>query len=167
MIRPESLNRCMKKWVLSIAVQLAEKIETEEEEQDKKKKKKLTVAIDGKEKCSTGKMKKYDSPMHIVSAQIGELGLTLAQRTVASKSNEIPAVQELIKELEIAGCMVVADALNCQIQTAQPERKGGMDAKRDAVRIRQMMFYGSPEEESGRLLNASGRYIPDLRGVKA
>ena len=119
MIRPESLNRCMKKWVLSIAVQLAEKIETEEEEQDKKKKKKLTVAIDGKEIRSTGKMKKYDSPLHIVSAQIGELGLTLAQRTVASKSNEIPAVQELIKELEIAGCMVVADALNCQIQTAQ------------------------------------------------
>ena len=119
MIRPESLNRCMKKWVLSIAVQLAEKIETEEEEQDKKKKKKLTVAIDGKEIRSTGKMKKYDSAMHIVSAQIGELGLTLAQRTVASKSNEIPAVQELIKELEIAGCMVVADALHCQIQTAQ------------------------------------------------
>ena len=64
-------------------------------------------------------MKKYDSPLHIVSAQIGELGLTLAQRTVASKSNEIPAVQELIKELEIAGCIVVADALHCQIQTAQ------------------------------------------------
>lgn len=119
MIRPESLNRCMKKWVLSIAPQLAEKIETEEEEQDKKKKKKLTVAIDGKEIRSTGKMKKYDSALHIVSAQIGELGLTLAQRTVASKSNEIPAVQELIKELEIAGCMVVADALHCQIQTAQ------------------------------------------------
>ena len=41
MIRPESLNRCMKKWVLSIAVQLAEKIETEEEEQDKKKEEKV------------------------------------------------------------------------------------------------------------------------------
>ena len=64
----------------------------------------------------------------------------LAQRTVASKSNEIPAVQELIKELEIAGCMVVADALNCQIETAQPERKGGMDAKRDAVRIRHWLL---------------------------
>ena len=119
MIKSESLNRCMKKWVLSVAPQLAEKIEAEEAEQNKKKKKKVTVAIDGKEIRSTGKMKKYDSPLHIVSAQIGELGLTLAQRTVASKSNEIPAVQELIKELEIAGCMVVADALNCQIETAQ------------------------------------------------
>ena len=44
------------------------------------------------------------------SAQIGALALTLAQETVQSKSNEIPAVQKLIKELEIAGCMVAADA---------------------------------------------------------
>ena len=66
----------------------------------------MTIAIDGKEIRSTGKMKKYDSPLHIVSAQIGELGLTLAQETVQSKSNEIPAVQELIKTLEIEGCMV-------------------------------------------------------------
>lgn len=93
----------------------------------KKKKKSLTIAIDGKEIRSTGKMKRYDSPLHIVSAQIGELGLTLAQATVQSKSNEIPAVQELIKTLEIEGCMVVADALNCQIQTAQAI----IDAKAD------------------------------------
>ena len=53
-------------------------------------------------------MEKYDSSLHIVSAQIGELALTLAQKTVEYKSNEIPAVQELIKELEISGCMVVA-----------------------------------------------------------
>ena len=33
--------------------------------------------------------------------------------------NEIPAVPELIKELEIKGCMVVADAMNCQIETAE------------------------------------------------
>lgn len=43
--------------------------------------------------------------------------MTLAQETVESKSNEIPAVQKLVKELAIPGCMVVADALNCQIQT--------------------------------------------------
>ena len=55
----------------------------------------------------------------LVSAHIGELGLTLAQKTVESKSNEIPAVPELIKELEISGCMVVADALNCQRETAE------------------------------------------------
>ena len=118
-IRPESLNECMKQWVACVVPELAAKLEAEENEQSKQKKKTLTIAIDGKEIRSTGKMKKYDNPLHIISAQIGELGLTLAQRTVESKSNEIPAVPELIKELEIKGCMVVADAMNCQIETAE------------------------------------------------
>ena len=111
-VTPESLNQCS-----SIYRRVC--LEAEEEVQSKKKSKPLTIAIDGKEIRSTGKMKKYDSPLHIVSAHIGELGLTLAQKTVESKSNEIPAVQKLVKELAIPGCMVVADALNCQIQTAE------------------------------------------------
>ena len=119
LVTPESLNQCMKQWVASVVPNLAAKLEQEEEEQSKKKKKPLTIAIDGKEIRSTGKMKKYDSPLHIISAQIGELGLTLAQRTVASKSNEIPAVPKLVQELKIPGCMVVADAMNCQIETAE------------------------------------------------
>jgi len=118
-IRPESLNECMKQWVACVVPELAAKLEAEENEQSEQKKKTLTIAIDGKEIRSTGKMKKYDNPLHIISAQIGELGLTLAQRTVATKSNEIPAVPELIKELAIPGCMVVADAMNCQIETAE------------------------------------------------
>ena len=118
-VTPESLNQCIKQWVSSLVPHLVAKLEAEEEVESKKKSKPLTIAIDGKEIRSTGKMKKYDSPLHIVSAHIGELGLTLAQKTVESKSNEIPAVQKLVKELAIPGCMVVADALNCQIQTAE------------------------------------------------
>ena len=149
MVSPESLNRCMKNWVSSLVPHLAEKLEAEEEEQNKKKKKSLTIAIDGKEIRSTGKMKKYDSPLHIVSAQIGELGLTLAQETVQSKSNEIPAVQELIKTLEIEGCMVVADALNCQIQTAQAI----IDAKADYL----LSAKGNQKE----LMNDIEQYVQD------
>ncbi len=48
-----------------------------------------------------------------------ELGLTLAQRKTDYKSNEIPAVQELLKELNIKGHMIVADSLNCQKETAK------------------------------------------------
>mgnify|MGYP001644631436 CR=1 FL=1 len=81
-------------------------------------------------------MSKYDSPLHIVSAYASELGVTLAQKSVEGKSNEIPAVQELIKTLEISGikasarisgCIVVADAMNCQIETA----KAVLEAKAD------------------------------------
>jgi predicted transposase YbfD/YdcC len=78
----------------------------------------MTVSFDGKTIRSTGKMDKYDSPLHIVSAHLAELGITLAGRKVADKSNEIPAVRELIGMLEVEGCIIVADALHCQKETA-------------------------------------------------
>ena len=83
------------------------------------KSKDMTISLDGKTICSTIKMDKIESPLHIISAQISELGLTLAQRCTDDKSNEIPAVRELLKELKIKGTMVVADALNCQKETAE------------------------------------------------
>lgn len=50
--------------------------------------------------------------------RILELGLTFAQRSTDDKSNEISAVQELLKTLNIKGQMVTTDALNCQKGTA-------------------------------------------------
>ena len=50
----------------------------------------------------------------------------MGQKAVDGKSNEIPAVRELLDLLDIEGCLVVADALNCQKETAQKiiENKG-------------------------------------------
>ncbi|MFI3200350.1 MAG: hypothetical protein R3Y54_02330 [Eubacteriales bacterium] len=45
--------------------------------------------------------------------------MTFAQETVYDKSNEIPTVQNLIKTLKLKGCVIVADALNCQKDTAK------------------------------------------------
>ena len=104
LVKPESLNRCLMKW--------AEAMLPEDRNG-------ISVSLDGKTIRSTGKMERYDSPLHIVSAQLCELGITLASRSVDGKSNEIPAVQELLEELDISGCMIVADALNCQKETAK------------------------------------------------
>lgn len=72
-------------------------------------------------------MDSYESPLHIVSAQVSELGMTFAQKGVESKSNEIPAVQELLEELDIGGCIIVANALNCQKNTGKAVISGGAD----------------------------------------
>ncbi len=87
----------------------------------------LTLSVDGKTIRSTEKMEAYESPMHIVSAHIAELGITFGQYTVKDKSNEIPAVQELLNLLNIEGCLVVADALNCQKKTAKTVIDGKAD----------------------------------------
>jgi predicted transposase YbfD/YdcC len=87
----------------------------------------LTLSVDGKTVRSTEKMSSYESPMHIVSAHIAELGITFGQNAVRDKSNEIPAVRELLSLLDIEGCLVVADALNCQKGTAKVITDGKAD----------------------------------------
>jgi predicted transposase YbfD/YdcC len=104
LINPKSLNQCFTQWTQSF---LPDGV------------KGLTLSFDGKTIRSTEKMKKYNSPLQIVSAHIAELGITFGQQTVDSESSEIPAVRELIALLKIEGCMVVADALHCQKETAK------------------------------------------------
>jgi hypothetical protein len=65
----------------------------------------MTVSFDGKTVRSTGKMDKYGSPLHIISARLAELGITLAGVKTDNKSNEIPSVRELIGMLEVEGCI--------------------------------------------------------------
>lgn len=103
-VSPKSLNQCFANWVQSF---IPEGI------------KDLTLSFDGKAIRSTGKMSKYRNSLHIVSAHIAELGITFGQETVDDKSNEIPAVRNLIDFLKIEGCIVVADALHCQRDTAR------------------------------------------------
>jgi hypothetical protein len=95
-IKPESLNRCFMKWVQSV----------------KGKSGGGTISFDGKTIRATGTMDAYESPLHIISAQLAEAGMTLAQKTVDGKSNEIPAMRELLKIMDISGNMVVVDALS-------------------------------------------------------
>lgn len=80
---------------------------------------KLTIALDGKTVRSTNKMRRSNSALHIISAQISELGITFAQKGVDAKTNEIPTVQKLLEEVNIKGTVIVADALNCQKETAE------------------------------------------------
>ena len=111
-INPQSFNECFIKWSLSLVEGRAEN---------------GTISFDGKSIRSTGKMQKYARPLHIVSGHLAELGITLGQNTVSDKSNEIPAVRELIELLDVKGCLIVADALNCQTQTAKVIIENGGD----------------------------------------
>ena len=99
-IDPESLNECFNEWIQSLIPECES----------------VTIAVDGKEIRS---MRKKNNPLNIISAQMAEYGLTIAQIAVPDKTNEIPAVQELLRKLKIKGCLIEADALHCQIKTAE------------------------------------------------
>ena len=111
-ISPISLNKVFTKWARTLLPDFLDG---------------LTLSFDGKTICSTGKMGEYDRPLHILSVHLAELGLTVSQKTVDEKSNEIPAMQELLGLIDIRGCMVVADALNTQTKTAEAIINNGGD----------------------------------------
>lgn len=84
-------------------------------------------SIDGKTICSTATMKEHERPMHIITALLVDNSLSLGQKTVESKSNEIPAVRELLDELDIKGAVVTMDAMHCQKETAEKVIENGGD----------------------------------------
>jgi predicted transposase YbfD/YdcC len=56
-----------------------------------------------------------------------ENGLVLGQLKVADKSNEITAVPELLRALELRGCIVTTDAMGCQKKIAKQIIDSGAD----------------------------------------
>ena len=85
------------------------------------------ISIDAKTICSTPKITEYEKPMHIITALLVDKAISLGQKTIESKSNEIPAVRELIDELDIKGAVVTIDAMHCQKETAEKIIDNGGD----------------------------------------
>jgi predicted transposase YbfD/YdcC len=76
-----------------------------------------TVAFDGKALRGSFDAAAGKSALHSVSAWACGLKMCIALKSVADKSNEIPAVQQLIDMLDLKGAVVTADALHCQRET--------------------------------------------------
>ena len=71
------------------------------------------VAIDGKSLRGTGSGD-GKSLVHMVSAWASANSLVLGQRKTDAKSNEITAIPELLRVLELSGTTVTIDAMGCQ-----------------------------------------------------
>ena len=72
------------------------------------------ISIDGKAiKSATDKINNGNIP-YIVSAFIGEIGLSIGQVKVDDKSNEITAIPDLLDLLDIKGTTITIDAIGTQ-----------------------------------------------------
>jgi len=76
------------------------------------------IAIDGKQLRRSHDSAAGKSAIQMVSAWAEENRLVLGQVRVDEKSNEITAIPELLRMLEISGCIVTTDALGCQTEIA-------------------------------------------------
>jgi predicted transposase YbfD/YdcC len=74
------------------------------------------VAMDGK---ALRRAIKTGGIPYVVSAWAVRNGLVLGQLRVNEKSNEITAVPQLLRALDLAGCIVTLDAMGCQKKIAK------------------------------------------------
>jgi predicted transposase YbfD/YdcC len=98
----ESFSECFVVWMTSIA-----------ERQGKQ------IAIDGKIMCGSRDKRLGREAIDMVSAFAVEAGLTLAQRKVDEKSNEITAIPFLLEMLTLQDTVVTIDAMGCQTEIAE------------------------------------------------
>ena len=72
------------------------------------------IAVDGKTLRGSFDRASGQSPLHMVHAWAVDQRLLLGQIATDAKSNEITAVPKLLAMLSLKGCIVTADAMNCQ-----------------------------------------------------
>jgi predicted transposase YbfD/YdcC len=83
------------------------------------------VSIDGK--TLRGSLNQDSSITHLLSAVSHKLGLTLAQCSVDSKTNEIGTIDEVLQNLVLEGRIITTDAMHTQRKTCQTVVDGGGD----------------------------------------
>lgn len=110
-ISSKEFHQCFMEWV-SI---LYEKISRE------------IIALDGKTARRTKGTSKNQKPIHVVSAWANTNKLVLGQLKVNEKSNEITAIPELLKLLDISGCIITIDAMGTQTEIAKTIIESGAD----------------------------------------
>jgi predicted transposase YbfD/YdcC len=101
-LAPQELNQRFATWMKDISQHLKLK----------------QIAFDGKTLCGSGNGRTGLPALHMVHAFAVDNGICLAQQAVDARSNEIAAIPELLKLLDLKGALVTIDALGCQKEIA-------------------------------------------------
>lgn len=107
---PEQFQQCFLSWMAAVRANMGQEV----------------IALDGKRLRHSYANEKDKAAIHMVSAWATTNRLVLGQQKVDEKSNEITAIPELLRALDIQGCIVTIDAMGCQTEIADliVEREG-------------------------------------------
>lgn len=108
-IDPEQFLRCFLDWTQTLRSAISQEI----------------VALDGK--ALRRALNSDRSVKYVVSAWAEDNGLVLGQLKVDDKSNEITALPQLLRALELSGCIVTVDAMGCQKTIAKEIKEADAD----------------------------------------
>jgi predicted transposase YbfD/YdcC len=100
---PQAFEECFIQWIAALTTASKGRL----------------VAIDGKTIRRSLDAANDKAAIHMVSAWCGANQMVLGQLATDAKSNEITAIPELLKLLDLSGAVVTIDAAGCQKKIAQ------------------------------------------------
>jgi predicted transposase YbfD/YdcC len=103
-LRPEAFRACFVSWLESLR---AEAVAATGVEQP-------VLAVDGKTARRSHDRKNGLGALHAVTVWASEFGLSLGQVACADKSNEITAIPEVLKLVDLKGSIITIDAIGAQ-----------------------------------------------------
>jgi predicted transposase YbfD/YdcC len=124
------------------------------------------IAIDGKTLRGSYDRRDGKAAIHMVSAWASENKLSLGQVVVNEKSNEITAIPELLRLLDVSGALVTIDAMGCQKEIAELIREGEGDYVL-AVKQNQPTLYEQVEEAIGAGLEQDTSDLDEHQTIEA
>ena len=109
LLKPETFQTCFVTWLKSLRANAEAKAAAEGKPIDKP-----IFAIDGKTSRRSHDRANGLGALHAVSVWASEFGLSLGQVACAEKSNEITAIPELLRLVDIHGTIITIDAMGTQ-----------------------------------------------------
>jgi predicted transposase YbfD/YdcC len=82
------------------------------------------ICLDGKKLRGVAPTKRGNQGLYLLNAWVSENRICIGQLKVEDKSNEITAIPELLKQLDIKDSLVSIDAIGCQKDIAKAVRSG-------------------------------------------
>ncbi len=116
-LKPEAFQSCLLTWLESLKQLAIARTGVQQP----------VYAIDGKTLRRSHDKANALGPLHSVSIWATELGLSLGQVATDAKSNEITAIPELLRLVDINGAIITIDAMGTQTKIARQIVHGGGD----------------------------------------
>jgi predicted transposase YbfD/YdcC len=104
LLKPAAFQQCFVSWLQALREQAAEATGVDQP----------IFAVDGKTARRSHDRKKGLGALHAVTVWASEFGLSLGQVACAEKSNEITAIPELLRLVDIKGAIITIDAMGTQ-----------------------------------------------------
>src|SRR6202047_2358848 len=117
LLKPEAFQACFVNWLQSLRAKAAAATGI----------KQPVLAVDGKTARRSHDRRKDLGALHSVSVWASEFGLSLGQVACAEKSNEITAIPELLRLVDIKGAIITIDAMGTQKAIAEQIIDQGAD----------------------------------------